>query len=106
MPGWGPIVSAVIPHVARIVSAAAPAFTKQGVVTQQIAELQQAAGDNAKAIRELAEQVQNVARAMDDLSAAQRTALEQVRRARLIALVAVAVAAVALLTAVITVVRQ
>jgi hypothetical protein len=106
MPGWGPILSAVLPHLAHLVSAAAPVFTKQGVVTQQIAELQQAAGNNARAIRELAGQVENVARALDELSAANRAALEQVRKARRIAFAAVAVAAVALALALIAAVRS
>jgi hypothetical protein len=106
MPGWGPIVSAVIPHLAQIVSAAAPVFTKQGVVTQQIAELQQVAGSNARAIRELAGQVENVARALDELSAANGAALEQLRRVRLIAFAAAAAAAAALAVALVAMVRS
>jgi hypothetical protein len=67
MPSWvWPAVKLILPHVAGIVAATKPAFTKRrdgepgehgGVVQKQIAELQSAASDNATHIRELAEQL-------------------------------------------------
>jgi hypothetical protein len=66
MPAWLiPTLKAVLPHLGTIVSAAVPAFTKKTTAEtqnspqqKQIAELQTAAAQNAKNIKELAEQLQ------------------------------------------------
>ncbi|MFZ9151694.1 MAG: hypothetical protein ACO22T_11050 [Burkholderiales bacterium] len=79
MPAWLiPALKAVLPHVGTIVSVAAPAFTKKktdaadtqaALLQQQIAELQIAATQNAKLIRELAEQLQTMVTALEKAAA-------------------------------------
>lgn len=75
MPAWLiPALKAVLPHVGTIISVAVPAFTKkradaaENLTTlqqEQIAELQAAASQNAKHIRELAEQLQVTVNALE-----------------------------------------
>jgi hypothetical protein len=65
MPAWLiPALKAALPHVASIVAAASPAFTRkntadQNVLQQQITELQSAATTNDAHIKELAAQIKN-----------------------------------------------
>jgi hypothetical protein len=65
MPAWLiPAIKAALPHVASIVAAASPAFTRkntadQNVLQQQITELQSAATTNDAHIKELAAQIKN-----------------------------------------------
>ena len=65
MPAWLiPALKAALPHVASIVAAASPAFTRkttadQTVLQQQITELQSAATTNDAHIKELAAQIKN-----------------------------------------------
>ncbi|HYK14007.1 MAG TPA: hypothetical protein VEW70_08490 [Burkholderiales bacterium] len=65
MPAWLiPALKAALPHVASIVAAASPAFTRkntadQNVLQQQITELQAAATTNDAQIKELAAQIKN-----------------------------------------------
>lgn len=75
MPAWLiPALKAVLPHVGTIISVAVPAFTKKraeaaenptSLQQEQIAELQAAASQNAKHIRELAEQLQVTVKALE-----------------------------------------
>jgi hypothetical protein len=75
MPAWLiPALKAVLPHVGTILSVAVPAFTKKraeaaenptSLQQEQIAELQAAASQNAKLIRELAEQLQVTVKALE-----------------------------------------
>ena len=75
MPAWLiPALKAVLPHVGTIISVAAPAFTKKRadvaenfttLQQEQIAELQAAVSQNAKHIRELAEQLQVTVNALE-----------------------------------------
>lgn len=69
-----PALKAVLPHVATIVSAATPAFTKKKadaaanqtlLLQQQITELQAAASQNAAHIKELAAQLQSTVAALE-----------------------------------------
>lgn len=82
MVAWIPLAKALAPHVTAIVTAALPAFTTKktdqpetssSLVQQQIAELQSAATRNDAHIRELAEQLQAAALAIE-------SAAEQARR--------------------------
>ncbi len=69
-----PALKLVLPHIGTIVSVAAPVFTKkkaeaaasQALMQQQIAELQQAASENAALIKELAAQLQTTVTALEE----------------------------------------
>ena len=106
---WVSLLRTVAPELAKIVASAAPAFTaRAGMVNQQIAELQQAALNNAAATKELAEEGQKMARALEELAAANQTlasasqaAAEQARQARQMAMAALAIAIVAVIAVVI-----
>jgi hypothetical protein len=75
MIGWLSVAKAVLPHVADIVGAAGPVFTKRknedatpvapGVLQQQINELQAAAAQNTAYIKELATQLQTTVSALE-----------------------------------------
>ena len=92
MAAWLPIVKTVLPYVAPIFQAALPAFTKKltekadPVIAQQIAELQEAVKSNAESSKALARALEEMALAND----------KAIRQARLISLLSIAVAAVAL----------
>ena len=70
-----PAVKAILPFVSPIVSAALPVFTTRkpdapvqdpgGVLQQQITELQQAASQNARHVKELSEQLQKTVTALE-----------------------------------------
>jgi hypothetical protein len=96
MAAWLPAIKVVLPYLAPIVSAALPAFTKKKseqadpLVTQQIAELQEAAKSNNDSVRALAKAMEKSAKTND----------AAVRQARLIVGAAVAVAAASLVVAV------
>jgi hypothetical protein len=114
MANWVSILRTVAPDLARIVSAAAPAFTaRAGMVNQQIAELQQAALNNAASIKELAEEGQKMAKVLEELAAANQTlvsanqaAVEQIRQVRVTAFVAAGVAAASLVLAAILLIAR
>lgn len=103
MPAWLiPALKAVLPHVGTIVSVAVPAFTKKRAETaenpsalqqEQIAELQAAASQNAKHIRELAEQLQVTVTALEQAAA---IAEARHRRTMLLGVVAIVLSAAAL----------
>lgn len=106
MPGW---FSVAAPYLADIVVLARPLFTrnKDGdkvpeVVAQQIAELQQAATQNAETARVLATEMQ---RTIDSLQEGAQQLESQVRRARLLAAGAILVALAALVLAAIAMTR-
>ena len=102
MPSWlWPAVKLILPHVSDIVAAAKPAFTKRktadpagadGVVQQQIAELQTAVSENAAHIRELAEQLRLTIAALDKGAADSE---RRIRRAYSLALAAALLSIVA-----------
>ena len=109
MVNWVTLLRTVGPELAKIVATAAPAFTaRAGMINQQIAELQQAALSNATSIKELAEEGQKMAKALEELvaanvalTAANQAAVEQLRQARLMAMAALVIAIAAVVTAVI-----
>ena len=76
---WLATIKALLPHVATIVTAATPHFTKGkgGDATQQaqIEELQRAVAQNAEHIKELAEQLRNAAAALELAARANETRL-------------------------------
>lgn len=107
MPSWLlPAVKLILPHVGNILAAAKPVFTKrreaadQATVQQQIAELQQAATENAALIKELAEQLQTTVNALEQAAAATQ---ERVRRLYAISVIAMLVALAALLVAIVAI---
>jgi hypothetical protein len=89
-----PVLKAVLPHVKTIYDTAAPAFTKKrpegaadaSVLQQQIAELQAAAAQNAANVKELAAQLQSTVTALEQAAA---LAEGRLRRATILAAVAV-----------------
>ncbi len=103
MPAWLiPALKAVLPHVGTIVSVTAPVFTQKKadsaenqatLLQQQIAELQTAAAQNAKLIRELAEQLQTMASALEYAAA---IAEARHRRTTILCTAAIASSAIAL----------
>lgn len=107
MPGWFlPAVKLVLPHLGTIVAAAKPAFTKQkaavagdenGVVQQQIAELQAVASQNTTLIKDLAEQLRVTVSALEQGAA---EAEKRMKRAQALALGATAVSVASLVCAV------
>lgn len=109
MNSWVSLLRTVAPELAKIVATAAPAFTaRAGMVNQQIAELQQAALHNAASIKELAEEGQKMAKALEELAVANQTltaanqaAAEQARQARQMAMATLAIAIVAVVAVVI-----
>ena len=96
---WLATIKALLPHVATIVTAATPHFTKGrgGDATQQaqIEELQRAVAQNAEHIKELAEQLRNAAAALEQAAHASEMRLRWAYGLSALSL-AVALAALAL----------
>jgi hypothetical protein len=95
-----PALKAVLPHIGTIIAAASPVFTRksadaanQALQQQQITELQSAASQNAKHIKELAAQLQSTVAALEQGAA---IAEAKLRRAILLCVAATAVSAVSL----------
>lgn len=72
MAAWIPVLKAALPYISNIVAAAIPAFTQRKgqapsteLVSQQIAELQEAVTSNAEAVKTLAAQVEKTLTAFD-----------------------------------------
>lgn len=120
MPAWLPILKAVLPHIATIVTSAIPAFTSRKSpesVPQQIAELQAAVQNNAEQLKVLARQLEHTVRAVEQGATSldqvltqierknsaleQRTAevVEKLRQTRLIGIVSGVIAVIALCVA-------
>jgi uncharacterized protein YlxW (UPF0749 family) len=103
MPAWLiPALKAALPHIATIISAAAPVFTRKNtdaaanqalLLQQQITELQSAASQNAAHIKELAEQLQSTVAALEEAAS---IAEAKLRRALLLCVAAVVLSAVSL----------
>jgi hypothetical protein len=114
MANWVSLLRTVAPELAKIVATAAPAFTaRAGMVNQQIAELQQAALNNAASIKELAEEGQKMAKALEELAvvnqtltAANQAAAEQLRQTRQLAITAIIIAIAAVVAAVVVAVAR
>ncbi|MEO8406924.1 MAG: hypothetical protein ABI476_00660 [Oxalobacteraceae bacterium] len=97
-----PALKAVLPHVATIVSAAAPAFTSKKadaaanqtlLLQQQITELQSAASQNAAYIKELAAQLQSTVAALEQTAS---IAAAQFHRVLLFCLIATVLSVISL----------
>ena len=95
-----PALKTVLPHIATIISAAVPVFTRksadaanQALLQQQISELQSAASQNAGHIKELAAQLQSTVAALEQAAS---IAEAKLRRAVLICVAATAVSAISL----------
>jgi uncharacterized protein YlxW (UPF0749 family) len=106
-----PALKAVLPHVATIVSAATPVFTKKAdptvanqtlLLQQQVTELQAAASQNADHVRELAAQLQSTVAALEQGAS---IAEARLRRALVFCAAATGVSAVALVLAVLAQLR-
>ena len=99
-----PALKAVLPHVATIISAASPVFTKKrseaadqtALLQQQIGELQSAVSQNAANIKELAAQLQTTVGALEQ---AALTAQANLKRISVLSAAAVSLSAVALCVA-------
>jgi hypothetical protein len=92
MAAWLPILKTVLPYLTTIVTAAVPAFNARKD-NEQIAELQQAVRHNAESIKVLAEQMQRTIQAIE---AGVMSSERAVRRARLVSVLSLVVAAVSL----------
>lgn len=97
-----PALKAVLPHIGTIISATGPAFTKKSteatpdqtqLLQKQISELQLAASQNAKHVKELAEQLQRTVAAIEQ---AALVAEAKHQRAWQISLAAIALSAISL----------
>ncbi len=105
-----PVLKAVLPHVKTIYDTAAPVFTKRRlegtpdltVLQQQIAELQAAAAQNAVNVKELAAQLQSTVTALEQAAA---LAEGRLRRATIIAAVAVSFSVSAFFIALVAIFR-
>lgn len=72
MAAWLPVLKAALPYISNIVAVAVPVFTSRkeqdasaGLVSQQIAELQEAVIRNTEAVKGLAAQVEQTITALD-----------------------------------------
>src|SRR2546423_15001980 len=103
MPAWLlPALKAVLPHIATIISAAAPVFTRKNadavanqalLLQQQITELQSAASQNAAHIKELPAQLQTTVAALEQAASIPEAKL---RRVLFVCVAAAALSAVSL----------
>ncbi len=101
MPAWLiPALKAALPHIATIISAAAPVFTRKNsdaaanqalLLQQQITELQSAASQNAAHVKELAEQLQGTVAALEQAAS---IAEAKLRRALLLCIASAVLSAI------------
>jgi len=104
MPAWLiPALKAALPHIAAIISAAAPVFTRKAdaanqalLLQQQITELQSAASQNAAHIKELAEQLQSTVAALEQAAS---IAEGKLRRVLFVCVVAIVLSTISLVIA-------
>jgi hypothetical protein len=94
MPAWLPVIKTAIPHIANIVTLALPMFTskagnerRDALTNQQIAELQDAAMQNAESVHELAAQLQTTFEALETAAAQTQQELTRQRQQTLLAVV-------------------
>lgn len=100
MPAWLPALKVILPYVASVATTAIPAFTQRRegdksmeLMARQIAELQQAAGDNAESVKTLADQLQ---KALALIEQAGEDSQRRLRRAQGLSTLALLLAGVAL----------
>jgi hypothetical protein len=105
---WFPILTAALPYITQIVSAAIPAFTSkparekaEEVVPKQIEELQAAVTRNAESVKALAAQLKETIEGIDAGAAALQKEMKALKRlavsAVILALIGMSIAAWALL---------
>src|SRR5712671_1930797 len=79
MPAWLiPALKAALPHIATIISAAAPVFTRKNADAVAITELQSAVSQNAAHIKELAAELQNTVAALEQAASIAEAKLRRV----------------------------
>ena len=110
MPAWLiPALKTALPHIAAIISAAAPVFTRKNadavanqtlLLQQQITELQSAASQNAAHIKELAEQLQSTVAALEQAAS---IAEGKLRRVLFVCLAAIVLSTISLVVALVLV---
>lgn len=96
MSAWLALIKAGLPYIAEIVADNLPVFTKRkepspnpaDLMSQQIAELQQAVQHNAESIKALAEQLQQTLKALEAAAAEQELLRMRIRSARRLAMIA------------------
>jgi lipopolysaccharide biosynthesis regulator YciM len=92
MPAWLiPALKAALPHIATIISAAAPVFTRKNADAVAITELQSAVSQNAANIKELAAELQNTVAALEQAAS---IAEAKLRRALLLCIVSTVLSAI------------
>jgi lipopolysaccharide biosynthesis regulator YciM len=93
MPAWLiPALKAALPHIATIISAAAPVFTRKNADAVAITELQSAVSQNAANIKEVAAELQNTVAALEQAASIAETKL---RRALLLCVASMVLSAIA-----------
>jgi hypothetical protein len=93
MPAWLiPALKAALPHIATIIAAAAPVFTRKNADAVAITELQSAASQNAAHIKELAAELQSTVAALEEAASIAETKL---RRALLLCVASAVLSAIA-----------
>src|SRR5260221_10460670 len=93
MPAWLiPALKAALPHIATIISAAAPVFTRKNADAVAIVELQSAASQNAAHIKELAAELQSTLAALEQAAS---IAEAKLRRAVLLCVASAVLSAIA-----------
>jgi aspartate-semialdehyde dehydrogenase len=93
MPAWLiPALKAALPHIATIISAAAPVFTRKNADAVAITELQAAASQNAAHIKELAAELQSTLAALEEAAS---IAEAKLRRALLLCVASMVLSAIA-----------
>ena|SRR5690606_5571756 len=103
-----PALKAVLPHAGSIISAATPVFTRKrgdvdpAIVQEQIRELQAAATQNARHVRDIAEQLQRTVTALEQ---AAQIAEARLRRTYTLCVVAVTTALLSFAAALYTLAR-
>lgn len=100
MIAWAPALKAVFPYLAQIVSAAIPAFTQKTnpaqtdeITRKQIAELQEAATQNAETTKVLAQQMQQV---INNIETGSTKIEEEIKLVKRLAVAAIVVSSLAI----------
>lgn len=98
MAAWLSVLKTVLPYLTTIVTSTIPVFTAKKD-DERIAELQNAAKQNAESVKVLAEQMQRAVEAIESGAASAERALKNARRLNVVALVVAVVALCAALAA-------
>lgn len=103
MAAWIPIIKSAMPYVVQVLSIAVPAFTSRSssresdeLIPQQIAELQNAATQNAESVKILAEQLKGSMEGVDVAAVKLQQELVLLRR---LSFIAIAVSVISVIVA-------